>query len=934
MPANPDVQPKATAQLSPSAFVAQPEGGSPHVAHYHQHLPCVAVSNSCAEGSVPVTPAAHYADASVACTPVSVAPVHLHAEDICEAGCPNSTHVDTPIPNQPHLQVQLAHRSQPLHPNAPPFHPSTPQVSAPSASPEDNQPPMEKQPLQPPSQQNNTGVATCNLDVTSPPRSSTSCSPQAVQSPNAVTPTALNAQPNVLDSPKIAFSSTVATNERSVTPNRSLDADAQLDNSNNIAAGAQSVSASSPQTTPPGAVLETPIRRLHSPASSQDATLQLSEAPPAANIQVSSPSYGSKMAAARATATGVEATSVSASAVSERAHGGAHGVDENRPPQGGPNAMRGIQSDLRVNFAGPYPPVAPRGRGKPDVEPYEMDRFYDLVAKIKAPVDGNRPRPLICQDITNSNADTLRISRVPRGVTYDQLYSLVEPFGEVEDLVWTAADPYVCDVTYRDSAAASEAKHFLNDAIIGSDSEAPLKAELRSRDPGAQLFVGDLTPDVTEEMLEDTFSELVGEPVNALLKRDLDSLSPIGYGFLSFKSESSANLALVAGHRAKIGNACVRVGRAERNTYLYVSDLAGNVSMDELKQLFGKFGNLVEEDTAIVRRSYAFIRYKNRGSAEKAKRTLDKTELKGRLSVRYAEAEPLKACVAVQFHSSVPRPPNSLRDLLSATFSKHGNCSVEIPRLQNGMWRKVAFVTFHGEPIAANLAALEAVQSIRFVSSLPVCCQFARELIPRLPSRGISGERMLGGETDRVGGSSGNGGGSVGNGAERGGPRNLPGRKHGGRRTDSNMGDGNGNGSRSNFFDRRGRQYANDNVGSASGSGNGANAVGGGNGNGNVGGAMHGNGDFVPVYVPIAALQQHPNGSPMGPSASGVGPGGVGPSDVAPAEFSGFHPWSNRMMMPNTTGPQAAAGNMPHVIPGMNGNFSPFAPPMQDRLRW
>lgn len=383
-----------------------------------------------------------------------------------------------------------------------------------------------------------------------------------------------------------------------------------------------------------------------------------------------------------------------------------------------------------------------------DVHANDREEISRLAAKARMPAEAGRARPLICQDITNSNADTLRISRLPRGVTYDRLLSMVEPFGEVEDLTWTASDPYVCDVTYRDPSAAREAKHFLGDALVGNDSEPPLKAELRSRDPGAQLFVGDLTPDVTEEMLEDHFSELVGEPVSALLKRDPESFSPIGYGFLSFKNESSANFALVAGHRAKIGNARVRVGRAERNTHLYVSDLAPDISLEELKILFSKFGSLVDEDTVIVRRSYAFIRYRNRGAAEKAKRTLDKTDLKGKLSVRYAEAEPLKACVAVQFHSSVPRPPNSLRDLLSATFSKHGNCSVEIPRLQNGMWRKVAFVTYHGEPLAANLAALEAVQSVRFVSSLPVCCQFARELIPRLPSHGLQYQKL----TDSGGG--------------------------------------------------------------------------------------------------------------------------------------------------------------------------------------
>lgn len=529
---------------------------------------------------------------------------------------------------------------------------------------------------------------------------------------------------------------------------------------------------------------------------------------------------------------------------------------------------------------------------KGGLEKPELGRVVDvedvasLAAKMKLSTPSSRTRPLICQDITNSNADTLRIARLPRGVTYDRLLSMVEPFGEVEELVWTAADPYVCDVTYRDPAAAREAKHFLGDALVGSDSEPPLKAELRSRDPGAQLFVGDLTPDVTEEMLEATFSELVGEPVSALLKRDPDSFSPIGYGFLSFSNESSANFALVAGHRTKVGNACVRVGRAERNTHLYVSDLAPSVSMDELKSLFGKFGSLVEEDTVIVRRSYAFVRYKNRGAAERAKRTLDKTDLKGRLSVRYAEAEPLKACVAVQFHSSVPRPPNSLRDLLSATFSKHGNCSVEIPRLQNGMWRKVAFVTYHGDPIAANLAALEAVQSIRFVSSLPVCCQFARELIPRFPSRGLRIEKMNGATHETI---------VTHSISERPMTRNFLARKALGRRPEPAKDSGiTQTRQAQQSFEPRGRHF------------------------GASHGSQAGNPDFVPVYVPITALQ------------SNQMPGG--PNQVADSEFQGFQqPWQQRMMMPN-------GGNMhQNVHPGgsaFSGSYNSFAP-LQDRMmRW
>lgn len=378
------------------------------------------------------------------------------------------------------------------------------------------------------------------------------------------------------------------------------------------------------------------------------------------------------------------------------------------------------------------------------IVPDEITELAANLCKINPETDGATARPRICLDINNSGQDMLFISGIPKDMTYDRLLKIVGTFGEIEALNWDSNDPFVCEVIYADPTAAREAIHYLDNAMVGGDNEPPLRAKLRSREPGAQLFVGDLVPSVTEDMLEQAFEKIVGSSVTATLKRDPETNSPIGYGFLSFQSEAAANVALVSGHRMKVGEASIRVGRAERNTHLYVTDLAPEVEMPELREAFGKFGELVDEDTVIVRRSYAFIRFKDRLSAERAKRTLDKTDLKGKITLRYADAEQHKACISVQFHSSVPKPPHSLRDLLLNTFSKYGNCSVEIPRQRNGMWRKAAFVTFHGDNISATLAATLALQNVRFVSTVPVMCQWAREILPRVPPRDLRAERRYG----------------------------------------------------------------------------------------------------------------------------------------------------------------------------------------------
>lgn len=509
------------------------------------------------------------------------------------------------------------------------------------------------------------------------------------------------------------------------------------------------------------------------------------------------------------------------------------------------------------------------------------DKITRLVAAIKASLELPGPHSLIRDNVSDTSPNTLRISHLPLGITYDKLYSLFEPFGHVEQFTWGSSDPYVGEVTFEKSSAAHEAKHFLGGALIGTNPESPLKVHLQSRDDSAELLVGDLAADVTEELLESTFSKLVGEPVLAVLKRNPEDSSSMGCGLLSFESESSASRALAAGHRVKVGKSFVRIGRSDGDAYLYISELSKCATMEELSGLFGTFGGLVEEDTVIARRSYSFVRYKNRSSAEKAKRTLDKTDLKGRISVRYAEAEPVKAIVAVQFHSTVPRPPASLEESLTEAFSKHGECSIELPRMSNGMWRKVAFVTFHGDPVVANAAAVEAMQAIRFIDSLPVCCQFARELIPRLPSKGLSVHRM--GESSNT---------HYNHSVQRErhsvkASHSQP-RRHFVRRPEHGSESSKGimRRFRRDFQVQNDRHFHGEN-----------------NRNSNIP-------NFLPVFIPISALQ-HPNASLQG-AATG---------QVVQSNSSGFH-WRGRLLVAGNN----AGGNIAHHGATINAPYAPHAP--------
>lgn len=241
--------------------------------------------------------------------------------------------------------------------------------------------------------------------------------------------------------------------------------------------------------------------------------------------------------------------------------------------------------------------------------------------------------PRAIRDAGDPAKDLLYLTNIPDSYTYDRVSHLVRPFGEVQHINWDATSPDSAEVMFAFAQDAAEAFNYLNNSMLGgSEDELLLGAELKNRDGGTQLVVGDLSPNVTEEMLEDAFGRLIGGMVTATLKRDPGNHSTVGYGLLSFADEDSASKALLQGQGMQVHDAKVRVDRAIRNAFLYCADLQPNCSFDDIKSVFGQYGSIVEEETVIVRRSYSFIRFRNRSSAENAKRALDKTSLRGKMT--------------------------------------------------------------------------------------------------------------------------------------------------------------------------------------------------------------------------------------------------------------------------------------------------------------
>ena len=74
-----------------------------------------------------------------------------------------------------------------------------------------------------------------------------------------------------------------------------------------------------------------------------------------------------------------------------------------------------------------------------------------------------------------------------------------------------------------------------------------------------------------------------------------------------------------------------------------------NVAVEALDELFDMFGDTEKEGPSTTCRSYAFAKSKTREGAKAAKREMNRTDLQGRIIVRYAQAEQNKPNISVQF---------------------------------------------------------------------------------------------------------------------------------------------------------------------------------------------------------------------------------------------------------------------------------------------
>ncbi|KAH9322487.1 hypothetical protein KI387_017126 [Taxus chinensis] len=186
--------------------------------------------------------------------------------------------------------------------------------------------------------------------------------------------------------------------------------------------------------------------------------------------------------------------------------------------------------------------------------------------------------------------------------------------------------------------------------------------------PEHSIFVGDLAPDVTDYMLQETFRTHYTSVRGAKVVTDPNTGRSKGYGFVKFSDESERNRAMTEMNGMYCSTRPMRISAATpkksvgfqqpysakasyqtpaynappahafqpeneaNNTTIFVGGLDPNVSDEELRQIFGQFGELVYVKIP-QGKGCGFVQFGSRASAEEALQRMHGTVI-GQQTVR------------------------------------------------------------------------------------------------------------------------------------------------------------------------------------------------------------------------------------------------------------------------------------------------------------
>ena len=186
------------------------------------------------------------------------------------------------------------------------------------------------------------------------------------------------------------------------------------------------------------------------------------------------------------------------------------------------------------------------------------------------------------------------------------------------------------------------------------------------------------------------------------MKRDKVTGNNLGYGFLHLAHRSSAERAKRELSGVELLGRRLRIGWAQKNTTLFIGDLDGTVTSDDLRRLFAPFGPVIAEETFVksAPSHYGFVRFQTRADAERAKAHMNRSTVGSRpIRIGWGDNNIQKHCVHVQL-TPPPPPAPPLHDLIDEAvlveaFGRFGEVvSVGLPRGGGRRLKGFAFIHY------------------------------------------------------------------------------------------------------------------------------------------------------------------------------------------------------------------------------------------------
>jgi RNA recognition motif-containing protein len=132
----------------------------------------------------------------------------------------------------------------------------------------------------------------------------------------------------------------------------------------------------------------------------------------------------------------------------------------------------------------------------------------------------------------------------------------------------------------------------------GSDDNTYQLSKQQDEVPPGSIFIGDISKEVSEDDLKDMFTAF-GEVIDVVIKRSRTTNQSLGYGFVTMKNAELARSCLEQKGDIVLKGRKLRIGKAQRNTKLFIGNINPSVAVYDLNAAFSVYGMLVEEDTVI-----------------------------------------------------------------------------------------------------------------------------------------------------------------------------------------------------------------------------------------------------------------------------------------------------------------------------------------------